>query len=170
MIILALEIEKSNPQIPRVVVKTELQLCAKLLAKDERNFHVWNYRNWIINATKSFEQKAIDNELAFIDSKLKENFSNFSALHFKSKTVGYKCQQFLEQNLNHKISELTSEDKIKVEEILIFGYSIRYIVDELQQVKTGLFMQSSEQSMWLYHKYLIDLLIPIQVNFTIWLI
>jgi geranylgeranyl transferase type-2 subunit alpha len=31
------------------MINQDLYLCAKMLEKDERNFHVWNYRNWVAN-------------------------------------------------------------------------------------------------------------------------
>jgi geranylgeranyl transferase type-2 subunit alpha len=29
------------------VIKAEMDLIKMLLTKDEKNFHVWNYRNWL---------------------------------------------------------------------------------------------------------------------------
>ena len=38
----------------------EFYLCDKMLEKDERNFHVWNYRNWVISiANKKFLEKEL---------------------------------------------------------------------------------------------------------------
>ena len=39
-------------------------LCTKMLEKDERNFHVWNYRNWLINTDKN-SLKLVENELKY---------------------------------------------------------------------------------------------------------
>lgn len=30
-----------------------MDLCAKMLKLDERNFHVWNYRNWLTSISDS---------------------------------------------------------------------------------------------------------------------
>ena len=48
----------------------ELFLCEKMLEKDERNFHVWNYRNWVTNVTPEFSQFYIANELSFTKQKI----------------------------------------------------------------------------------------------------
>jgi geranylgeranyl transferase type-2 subunit alpha len=90
------EIEREDPSIEKAIVKQELGLCEMMLGKDERNFHVWNYRNWIINTFKIEDPKLVDVELKFIDSKLETNFSNFSALHFKSKNLISKYGVFLD--------------------------------------------------------------------------
>lgn len=157
-----LEIEKEDPTIEKALAKQELALCEMQLAKDERNFHVWNYRSWIINTLKSMDQNVIDQELKFIDSKLQSNFSNFSALHFKSKNLLAKYSLMLQENGDKTVSQL--EDKNLFKDVLLYGLPLQTIKDELEQVKTGLYMQSGEQSMWLYHQWLIDRITPIKVN------
>lgn len=61
-----------------------------LLLKDEKNFHVWNYRNWL-NSIESF----IDEELQFTTDKIKSNPFNFSPYHFRTKFLHQKYSQLL---------------------------------------------------------------------------
>lgn len=82
----------------QAITKGELGLCEAMLAKDERNFHVWNYRNWIIKRIKKPENDVVIKELSFLDTKLEHNFSNFSALHFKSKNLVSKYALMMEKN------------------------------------------------------------------------
>ena len=37
-------------------IENEYLLCAKMLKIDERNFHVWNYRNWL-NSISNHERE-----------------------------------------------------------------------------------------------------------------
>lgn len=66
----------------------ELALCAELLAKDERNFHCWNYRRWVASldsgSGSAEEAGALARELAFTDEKIAQNFSNYSAWHART--------------------------------------------------------------------------------------
>lgn len=48
--------------------------------KDEKNFHVWNYRNWVNNIHMD-----INVELEFTKVKINANPFNFSPYHFRSK-------------------------------------------------------------------------------------
>jgi len=74
-------------------VNEEKQLCKMLLMKDEKNFHVWNYRNWI----NSVEFK-IDEELSFTEEKIKSNPFNFSPYHFRSKYIPLKYSSLLKDS------------------------------------------------------------------------
>ena len=38
-------------------------ICNKMLELDERNFHTWNYRNWILKEVLKYDQKYIDSEI-----------------------------------------------------------------------------------------------------------
>jgi geranylgeranyl transferase type-2 subunit alpha len=61
-----------------------------MIGMDERNFHAWNYRNWIIKEVLKNEKKYVENELKFTKEKIDNNFSNFSALHFRAKNFTRK--------------------------------------------------------------------------------
>lgn len=156
-----IEVEQQDPTISKVLAKQELGLCELQLAKDERNFHVWNHRSWLVNILRAFDPKVLDKELQFIDSKLQSNFSNFSALHFKSKNLLSKHSIWLQTQITQKLVEV--EDQALLSDVLLFGLPLDIIKKELETVKTGLYMQSSEQSMWLYHKWLLDRIIPVKV-------
>lgn len=54
-----------------------------MLEKDERNFHAWNYRNWIVNVDSKVKFDLIKKEIDYTKNKIAVNFTNFSALHFR---------------------------------------------------------------------------------------
>ena len=47
------------------VVEMELKLCNKMLEIDERNFHCWNYRNWLISEVEKNSESYIEREIAY---------------------------------------------------------------------------------------------------------
>jgi len=53
------------------------------LKQDQRNFHCWNYRRFIIKSADISPQQ----EMQFTTMKIEENFSNYSALHHRSKLI-----------------------------------------------------------------------------------
>ena len=58
----------------------ELELCRTFLSLDQRNFHCWNYRRFIVEQSKT---PAAD-EFSYSTEKIEENFSNYSAFHHRS--------------------------------------------------------------------------------------
>lgn len=76
----------------------ELKLCNKMLDLDERNFHCWNYRNWLISEVEKSSMEYVERELAYTLAKYEKNFSNFSALHFRSKNLVKKYKYTLENS------------------------------------------------------------------------
>jgi Protein prenyltransferase alpha subunit repeat len=43
----------------------EMKLCNKMLDMDERNFHCWNYRNWLIADVENDSPAYIEREIAY---------------------------------------------------------------------------------------------------------
>lgn len=67
-----------------------MELIKALLIKDEKNFHVWNYRNWLNSI-----QSNIDEDLTFTHEKIKSNPFNFSPYHFRTKFLHEKYESVL---------------------------------------------------------------------------
>lgn len=103
-----LAFERAMPQImmQSEILQNELMLCNKMLKMDERNFHCWNYRLWVIetylgehtdrgkikemSADDIFDQQQkllLEAECEMALGLIKKNFSNFSAWHYRSKLM-----------------------------------------------------------------------------------
>lgn len=133
--------------ISRKCVQMDLKICDKFLAKDERNFHAWNYRCFLVNyLLERFPDEAlavIEKELDFLQSKLEANFSNYSAIHFKTK---YMLKR--EALLRPAVFADCEEDQVTL--------PLDKIKSELSFASEGLFIAPYEQSLWIYVGWLLD--------------
>lgn len=135
------------------VLRNELQLTAKFLSLDERNFHCWNYRRFVVstlascwtggwelpsmgpqignmsNSAPSIPQDVLQDEWDFTQQKIQDNFSNFSAFHYRS------------QLLARMIAQKGDEAEI--------------LEEELQVVENAIFTEPDDQTAWWYHKLLL---------------
>lgn len=63
----------------------ELQFIARSLTEDEKNYHTWSYRQWLLAYFNDDELWA--GELDFVEQMLKEDIRNNSAWHHRFFTV-----------------------------------------------------------------------------------
>lgn len=105
--------------------KRELALCAQLLDLDQRNFHCWNYRRYVVREGKPISNKE---NLAFTTKKIEQNFSNYSAWQQRSALlpVVYDTRESLAAALD----------------------------EEFELVKSAFYTEPSDQSAWFYHRWL----------------
>ncbi|EOR01112.1 hypothetical protein E3P92_03587 [Wallemia ichthyophaga] len=122
----------------------ELKMVDSLLKLDSRNFHAWGYRRQLLTLMNFKEDRNTVSTFPHVlsrDQLLKEkqstlhfienNFSNFSAWHQRTKIL----------------SQLWALDG---------GVSIDDLNEEFDLVKQAMYTDPSDQSVWLYHKWLIQ--------------
>lgn len=119
-------------QMPNSEYEKEILLCNSLLAKDERNFHCWDHRNYICDVAK----EDLEKELKFTTEKIRSNFSNFSAWHRRHK--------LLLRGLSAPDGDCPTSCDLK----LIWP-------DEYKTILDAVFTDPADQSPWLYHNWLV---------------
>ena len=118
---LALKHMADDQQQQMVLLKTELKLCGQFLALDGRNFHCWDYRCWVVQTLGNL---SVDEELKFTFGLISENFSNYSAWHYRSTLLPQQ------------------------------GSALSVWKSEFDLIKNALFTEPADQSAWLYHHWL----------------
>lgn len=140
--------------------EAELLICSKLLSMDSRNFLGWQYRRFIVDNIEKdiFKTNASDSEKLllylkvniteynFAKSKINNNISNFSAWHNLTKLV---------PKIYHALHKLDCESPW-TEINLIFSSPRSILNHELGLVKTGMYMDADDTSVWLYHRWLLS--------------
>ncbi|PFX23529.1 Geranylgeranyl transferase type-2 subunit alpha [Stylophora pistillata] len=116
--------------MPQPNWKEELQLCNKFLSYDERNFHCWDYRRYTVQKANVSPM----DEFNFSTEKIKENFSNYSSWHYRSKLLP----------LIHPDQSGGSE---RVEE--------GALMKEFDLAQNAYFTDPYDQSAWFYHRWLL---------------
>lgn len=74
----------------RSIWEAELGLAGKMLAKDQRNFHAWGYRRWVVSQLEGPELgggSMVESEFQYTTDKIHANLSNFSAWHNRSQLI-----------------------------------------------------------------------------------
>lgn len=121
----------------RKIWETELGLVSKMLNKDQRNYHAWGYRRFVVAKLESSEldgKSMAEDEFAYTTAMIRQNLSNFSAWHNRSLLI----PKVLEQR--------GSDDKARS----------TFLAQELDLVRDGLNVGPEDQSLWYYHQFLVS--------------
>lgn len=129
-------------------LRKEIMLCNKFLEKDERNFHVWNYRLTIFKMIYQYFRlnfwDFLKEELDFTLKMIKKSFSNFSAWHYRSKLITLDL-------VNKNIS--WSSEQI-----------LEYLKEDLFFIKNAIFTDPRDQSPWNYYYWILSNITPIYIK------
>lgn len=139
----------------------ELAIVSKLLDLDSRNYHGWQYRRFVMENIEEDHLKTGNEqtnpeglvaylkvnikEFEYTTSKINKNISNFSAWHNRSKLIPKIYSAF---------GKL--EDKSQFQEANeIFKSPYNILIHELELIKTGMYMDVEDTSIWLYLYWLL---------------
>ena len=145
-----MEIEiKQNIELNKCSLMEEIALCNKFLELDDRNFHVWNYRVNVLTLFHQFFsgqsfQKFIQNELDYTLTKIKKNFSNFSAWHYRAKLIPiYFSHSHILWNTQNALD---------------------FFNEDLELIKKAMYTDPKDQSPWNYHFWIVTNFSPIFIE------
>ncbi|KAG4304751.1 hypothetical protein PORY_001804 [Pneumocystis oryctolagi] len=120
---------------PFPIWENEKTIIDSILAKDFRNFHIWNYRRYIIfNIEKQNKTSYAKSEFDYTTDIIKKDFSNFSAFHYRTTLIS-------------RIIKESSCDYLEKK---------KFFDKELLLVKSIVYTSPENSSIWLYHNWLLN--------------
>ncbi|ODV86116.1 hypothetical protein CANARDRAFT_22023 [[Candida] arabinofermentans NRRL YB-2248] len=129
----------------------ELKLIAKFFQADSRNYHVWQYRRFIVECLKKTKENEKDkaevdyDEFKFTSNMINKDISNYSAWHNRSKLIG---KLFLQS------PEIGVDDNDEYLRIFNNKSKLQFLKKELILVKTAFYTDPDDSSVWIYMKWL----------------
>jgi geranylgeranyl transferase type-2 subunit alpha len=121
--------------------RDELALVGKMLNRDERNFHGWDYRRTVVSQIEQLQGEEdtsmVRTEFEYTTKMIRKALHNFSALHYRSKLI---------PRLLAEANAFESERRKMLETEL----------DMMQEALVDPFNQSA----WFYHAFLMNTLHP----------
>lgn len=117
---------------PRVNWENELLLVEKIHKLDPRNFHGWTYRRYIISHMEKDKDLTLQ-EFEYTTKMINANFSNFSALHNRTKLIPKLFERGLLINTTHA----------------------QFLTKELEYLHNAMYTDPDDQSVFIYLRWLL---------------
>ncbi|EON67729.1 hypothetical protein W97_06983 [Coniosporium apollinis CBS 100218] len=148
-------LEQSTSHLPAITVRRlwqdELSLVGKMLNRDKRNFHGWNYRRLVVaqlelhspsdghadSSDTSRQTSMVETEFIYTTKMINSDLGNFSAWHNRSKLIP--------RLLDERQADAAARRKM--------------LDAEFDLTQQGL-IDPENQSMWFYHQSLMSTLSP----------
>ncbi|KAI9140482.1 hypothetical protein BKA69DRAFT_1175801 [Paraphysoderma sedebokerense] len=154
----------------------ELHLVNKFLDLDTRNFHAWDYRRYVVSQLHSssvptdtakipptfqpFSESSViyvhpllKAEFEYTMTKISQNFSNFSAWHYRSKLLPRISG--LSNNKDDAVVNIIPNGVAQSVETY-YGELERIFNDEFELLHSAIYTEPADQSAWLYFRWLLN--------------
>ncbi|KAF2089903.1 geranylgeranyl transferas-like protein type II alpha subunit [Saccharata proteae CBS 121410] len=139
-------IELLPATVARQFWQEELGLVSKMLNRDSRNFHGWNYRRIVVAQLESLPVPSaegrgasmVEEEFEYTTKMIRTNLSNFSAWHNRSKLIP------------RLLAERNATEEVRRD----------FLRSEFKLLEGALYTDPYDQSLWFYHGYLMRTLEP----------
>lgn len=119
----------------------ELDLVGKMLIRDERNFHGWDYRRHVVaqieRLQKPGDSSMVEAEFAYATKMIRKALHNFSALHYRSKLIP------------RLLDERNADPPER-----------RHMLDQELDLMQEALIDPFNQSAWFYHQFLMSTVAP----------
>lgn len=164
----------------RQLLQKERAQCEQLLQLDERNFHAWNYRRWVLaqesracelerayqpssaGASPSSFSEDEASELVYTTQKIKHNFSNYSAWHQRSlalKAAAARWQPYLTTKTSSSSSSSLSDAKDSADaQRACHDVLLTQLREDIGFLSQAIYCDPNDQSAWFYAPVVLQLL------------
>jgi geranylgeranyl transferase type-2 subunit alpha len=156
--------------VERDTFQKELQLCALFLLKDERNFHCWNYRRFIVGlilggqmdgSWNTEDSDVIMGAQIVVHRKglLPSTTTTTTLTPHERSTIIQAEWDYTSEKIQQNFSNFSAFDyRSKLFPLLLRkGNEEDFIKNELDLVHNAIFTEPDDQTAWWYHRFLVVL-------------